>query len=184
MACKFCNKNVYFDTTWCHTDGGYGDTDYGGIDVNQIAVRVCPNCGEIRIPEKFKDDVDLKNTFIMNTLASMLVNNIKNLDIVGEEALKVKVDELLKLASDNYSERLLDKNGFSFKDGKLFCSCGKELLKADSIPDALFKLSIYKFNYCGMCAKPLKSLDTNLEAEQEPFSAEVKHTKTWDRSED
>ena len=52
MACKFCDKKVYYDTTWYHSDGGYGDDDYGGIDVNQIAVRICPNCGEMIRPHR------------------------------------------------------------------------------------------------------------------------------------
>ena len=115
MACKFCNKNVYYDTTWYHSDGGYGDNDYGGIDVNQIAVRVCPNCGEIRVPEKFKEDEKAKNEFILNTLASMLVNNVKNMNIVGEDKIRETIDKILRLSDSKYSDKLLEKNGWYSK---------------------------------------------------------------------
>ena len=171
MACKFCDKKVYYDTTWYHSDGGYGDNDYGGIDVNQIAVRICPNCGEIKIPEKFKEDENAKNEFILNTLASMLVNNVKNMNIVGEDKIRETIDKILRL----------EKNGLVFNDGSLFCVCGKELFEADDVADALYKLSIFKSNYCDICGKSLKNLDDKIEAEQEPLSTEVQSKKTWDR---
>ena len=181
MACKFCNKKVYYDTTWYHSDGGYGDNDYGGVDVNQIAVRICPNCGEIKVPEKFLEDENAKNEFILNTLASMLVNNVKNMNIVGEEKIRETIDRVLKLSNSKYSDKLLEKNGLVFNEGSLFCVCGKELFEADDVADALYKLSIFKSNYCDICGKSLKHLDTKIEAEQEAISAEVETKKTWDR---
>ena len=68
-----------------------------------------------------------------------------------------------------------------FNDGALFCKCGKELLEATDVSDALFKLSLHKSNYCDICGKNLKSIDKEIEAEQEPISAEVDSRKTWDR---
>ena len=53
--------------------------------------------------------------------------------------------------------------------------------KASDVADALYKLSIFKSNYCDICGKSLKHLDEKIEAEQEPISAEVETKKTWDR---
>ena len=181
MACKFCNKKVYYDTTWYHSDGGYGDNDYGGVDVNQIAVRVCPNCGEIKLPDFCKDDAEAKNVFITNMLASIMVNNVKNMNIVGKEEVGKTIEKILKLSDTKYADMILEKNDLVFNDGALFCKCGKELLEATDVSDALFKLSLHKSNYCDICGKNLKSIDKEIEAEQEPISAEVDSRKTWDR---
>ena len=64
---------------------------------------------------------------------------------------------------------------------RICCVCGKELFEADDVADALYKLSIFKSNYCDICGKSLKNLDDKIEAEQEPLSAEVQSKKTWDR---
>lgn len=29
--CDVCDKTIYYDTSWYHNDGGYGDDDCGGI---------------------------------------------------------------------------------------------------------------------------------------------------------
>ena len=149
MACKFCDKSVYFDTTWYHSDGGYGDNDYGGVDVNQIAVRVCPNCGEIKVPEKFLEDENAKNEFILNTLASMLVNNVKNMNIVGEDKIRETIDKILRLSDSKYSDKLLEKNGLVQRACKARNNRYKDVLiyKSDyklGEYDRLFQKKIYE----------------------------------------
>ena len=103
------------------------------------------------------------------------------MNIVGKEEVGKTIEKILKLSDSKYADMILEKNDLVFNDGALFCKCGKELLEATDVSDALFKLSLHKSNYCDICGKNLKSIDKEIEAEQEPISAEVDSRKTWDR---
>lgn len=182
MSCKLCDKQVYYNTCWRHTDAGYGDTDYGGETKHGIHVRICPNCGEIKIPKNISED--LIKEFVYDKLASIIVNNSKFFDKENfEKNLIVHIQHILSLSGKEREIRFLKINDLLFENRDLKCNCGNVLVTANNVNEAVSKLKVAEKNFCQNCGRkilPLK-IDTSNFSE-EPLSWIIESTKTWDNS--
>lgn len=184
MACKLCNKSLFYETSWVVPDGGYGDNDYGGVNIHQVVIRICPHCGEIKVNSNLSENE--KEEFVIGMLANILSNNVKHTKNIEnfEEKLSSRVQDILKLGTNKYYEKVIKQNDLKFENGKLLCSCGEEIGKAVSIKQALEDLKVSKVNYCFSCGKKLKELKMNVEEQDEPWDFVVETKETWNRGRD
>lgn len=185
MACKLCGKSLYYETSWQYTDAGYGDTDYGGVNIHQIGVRICPNCGEIKVNKDLDDSA--KEKVIMDVLANIIVQNIGLLESIGkkldEKKLIENVETLLQRSSEKYIKELLNTNNLIFKDSNLSCSCGYHLIKGSTAMESINNLLNSPTKFCGGCGRKFVRLKNKIESEVQPIDFLVETRKTWDRSE-
>ena len=181
MACKLCNKSLHYETSWVVPDGGYGDNDYGGVNIHQIIVRVCPHCGEIKVNNKLSEKE--QQEYVIQMLANIISNNMKYLKDVSnaEDKIVEQVKTLIKHGNKEYYEKIISENGFEYKNGKLFCSCGEEITTGIDAKEVLFKLKEGKANYCQNCGKHLKNIKTLFLDKEEPLDFMIESKETWNR---
>lgn len=183
MSCRLCSKNIYFDTNWSYTDGGYGDTDYGGIDIHNVGIRICPNCGEIKVPKELQGEE--KEKFVFDFLANVILNNLKQVNDPMKLMRNVvpNVLEVSKITNIKYSKKLLELNKMKYENGVLSCECGEKLAEGYGLEDALLNLSMSKRAFCSTCGNKVKPLNTKVEEEIPLIEYIVSSKKTWDRNE-
>ena len=75
MSCKLCSKQLFYESSWIIPDGGYGDNDFGGVNTHQIAIRICPNCGEIKVNNTLP--LEEQEKYVTEMLAKIICNNKK-----------------------------------------------------------------------------------------------------------
>lgn len=187
MACKLCNKSLYFETSWRHTDAGYGDTDYGGVNIHNVGVRICPNCGEVKLPDKLKNaSIEEQEEFVMNILSKVIANNLKYFSEENniEDEMYEKINKVINLANDNYIDKFLKLNNLRFEKGILRCNCGEIISKGIDLNDALINLSLNDTNFCRVCGRNVKKISYNIKEEDlKAVEYIIESRKTWDNAE-
>lgn len=177
--CKVCDKEVYFEKSWSYHDVGYGDTDYGGVSINELQAIICPACGKVKPYgiEKFGS--------IENVLTHILLINLSN--SLNSDIMTEKFKSLLSSYGKTNLELILKQNNLIYKDSRLEHSCGHILLTGvkniDNV-DVLSNIFSKKgFNFCPRCGEKLLPLNTVIRDKTEVIYHEVDSRKTWDRSE-
>lgn len=183
MSCKLCNKQLFYESSWVVPDAGYGDSDYGGINTHQVAVRICPNCGEIKINSKLPPEE--KEKYAIEMLTKIICNNKKHFQDseLAESKIQEQVKMIFKLGNERFNIKILEKNKLTFENNCLKCSCGEIITKGVDVADALLNLETSKMNFCQNCGKKLKPLIKEVSDFEEPIDFITSSKKTWDRGE-
>lgn len=179
--CDYCDKSIYFDTSWYHSDAGYGDDDYGGVTQNLLSgLLICPVCGKV------KEGAIKKYGSKEEVLRIVLHNNYDRADM--DKYLK-SLDTIFTTDSEEFIKDFLVQNKLVLEDNKLKCSCGHLILEDDNLRDINSVVTLSHLlesnssKYCPDCGQRRVPAKMRVNAEKvEGYSFELESKRTWGRS--
>lgn len=180
--CKVCDKEIYFDTSWCYTDAGYGDTDEGGLVRNIVVPFICPACGKLKIKPVERLFGSVEKALVYLILQNMSEGSTK------EEKLEL-FKKVLEESDSETCDKILENMGLTCEEGYFKHSCGFVIAKNVKVDSKILLLerlekilSSKNMNYCPCCGKKIYPFNHNIDVEDSIniTTFEVGRKKTWD----
>ena len=158
--CKYCDKDLYYDSNFHHSDAGYGDDDWDETEKHLVKdFLVCPVCGRIK-------DEAIKKYGSLDEILRIIVAT--NTDGFGTNVYLSTLNRL-KEDSSKIKREFLEKNGITLHANQLVCRCGKVLKSVPehyTLKDILRLLKESEITFCSKCGKKVIEVDARRFAEE------------------